>query len=309
MITSNMSSEPFISNDLFILYSDIVLVEIIIEPELTNIISYGLLQPKNKTPVIFVKVELLEYYIPVLKRLVFPFILITTGSDDPCLPYYYFPPKNENIKQNHDELLETPNLVRWITKNPSIEHPKLAPLPMGPKWQYTSHAFFGEDKAPILKVLHDHCREPQAFFENPVAKPHLLYFSFGQTTGHTFYEPHTRIREQVLDILSSRFPQNTAKPFAEYLAEMKTHKFAVAPPGRGLDTHRAWESLMVGTIPIMMTTPLNSLYDNLPVLIIEDWAIITPEFLEKEYIRIRARTYDFSVLYSPYWKNLLENMT
>ena len=286
-----MSAAPFISNDTFIFYSDMILIDTLSVSQINNMYMNALHEPKNKHMVVFVKTELLDFYLPILNIFPIQFILITTTADDACVPYYFFPPKNPNVKKSHDELLELPNLLRWITKNPSIRHPKLAPLPMGPKWQYTSHNFFGEDKAPILRILHTHCQEPLELFKQPASKPNLLYFSFGQTTNQPFFESHKNMREDIVTILSPRFPQNSSKPFEEYLVEMKTHKFALSPPGRGIDTHRAWEALMVGTIPIMISTPLDSLYDNLPVLIIEDWNILTPEFLEKEYCRIFERIF------------------
>ena len=72
-----------------------------------------------------------------------------------------------------------------------------------------------------------------------------------------------------------------------------------------MDTHRAWEALMVGTIPIMFSTPLDSLFENLPVVIVNDWTTITKEFLEKKYENIHRKTYNFDSLYSAYWKNVL----
>ena len=66
---------------------------------------------------------------------------------------------------------------------------------------------------------------------------------------------------------------------------------------------------MVGTIPIVISTPIDGLYDNLPVLIVDDWNIITPDFLNEQYTITRSKTYDFSKLYAPFWKKYIqENM-
>ena len=81
----------------------------------------------------------------------------------------------------------------------------------------------------------------------------------------------------------------------------------MAPPGNGIDTHRTWECLMVGTIPILIHSPMNSLYDDLPVLIIsiEDIHEITEEYLNRKYIEIfeNKDKYNFEKLYTPYWKS------
>jgi hypothetical protein len=196
--------------------------------------------------------------------------------------------------------LAHPPLLRWFTKNPSIIHPKLAPIPLGPKWQYTSHEFFGEPKEPILKVLRTHCLTPLENFRS--SKPNLLYFYFGQTTDDPFYTPHKGIRQYVLEICQKGFSLSAGADFENYLIALREHRFALSPPGRGLDTHRTWEALMVGTIPIVIRSPLDILYDKLPVLIIDDWSVITPEYLEERWLEFQKGTYDFSRLYAPYWK-------
>ena len=59
------------------------------------------------------------------------------------------------------------------------------------------------------------------------------------------------------------------------------YAFVVSPFGNGLDCHRTWEALALGCIPIIMTSGLDSLYDDLPVLIVKDWSDVTEEMLMK----------------------------
>jgi hypothetical protein len=94
--------------------------------------------------------------------------------------------------------------------------------------------------------------------------------------------------------------------FETYLQEVRTHRFCLCPPGRGIDIHRTWETLMVGTIPIVISGPLDHLFKKLPVISISDWSIITESYSQEKYEEIRKSAYDFSILYSDYWKQLLE---
>ena len=207
------------------------------------------------------------------------------------------------------------------------------PIPLGPKWQYTSRQFFGEDKEPILKILRKHCMTPLENFRNPcipfrndskvgnINRKKLLYFHFGQTTDDPFYSPHKGIRQKVLEICQKEFALSAGADFENYLVELGEHRFALSPPGRGLDTHRTWEALMVGTIPIVIRSPLDSMYDKLPVLIVDDWSVLTREFLEEKYVEFQGGEYqggeyqggeyqggeyDFSRLYAPYWKEAIQ---
>jgi len=57
--------------------------------------------------------------------------------------------------------------------------------------------------------------------------------------------------------------------------------FSVSPHGGGLDCHRTWEDLALGCIVIVKTSPLDPLYERLPVVIVQNWAEITSQNLEK----------------------------
>ena len=301
----SMSSEPFISNDLFLLYSNVILDQIY-SPE--EVYEKMVNAPKDK--VIFIKMDCLDFYLPWLVMITEPYVLITTGNDDLCLPYYMFPPE-EDIKKSHDSLLAYPYLKQWMTKNPSIVHPKLIPLPLGPKWQYTSFDFFGEDKGPILEILHRHCTTPVEYFYSPKSK--LVYVNFDTITTSRewmpFYQPHVNLREVWLyECRHQGYEIAQSSPYEEYLNQMKEYKFCMCPPGHGIDTHRVFESLMVGTIPIMMTSPLDSMYEDLPVLIIKSMSMIRKEYLEEQYEKIKKKAYNFEKLYAPYWKKRIQGL-
>ena len=93
----------------------------------------------------------------------------------------------------------------------------------------------------------------------------------------------------------------------EILAE---YKFILSPPGAGIDWHRTWEALYTGTIPIGLTSSINELYEDLPVLIVPNWYVITKEFLEQQYEEIQKKLqnneYNMDKLYFEYWKNMIE---
>ena len=293
-----MSSDPFLSNDLFLLYSDVVLDKKYSWEDVHQ--KMGVLHH----PVIFIKTELLEYYLPWLLTLSMRYVLLTTCNDDYCMPYYSFPP-SKAMKESHDRLLNHDKMMVWMTKNPSIVHPKVQGIPLGPKWQYQSYDFFGEDKTPILYVLHRYCLTPEIKFHSEKMK--LVYVNFDVGTSMTpFYQPHRNIRGLLLNAcIQQGFQVSSPKKYEAYLQELQTYKFCMCPPGRGIDTHRVLECLMVGTIPIMVTGPMDAMYEGLPVLWITNVAQISKTYLEKEYLVMKTKKYEFEKLYAPYWKKRL----
>ena len=53
----------------------------------------------------------------------------------------------------------------------------------------------------------------------------------------------------------------------------ETSKYALvaAPIGHGIDTQRLWETLVLGSVPVVLNSSLNGLYDPFPVAIVGSW--------------------------------------
>jgi len=47
------------------------------------------------------------------------------------------------------------------------------------------------------------------------------------------------------------------------------------PAGTGVDTHRFWEALYLGSVPIVLRGQLSAMYENLPVIQLNAWEDLT----------------------------------
>jgi len=299
------SSAPFLSSDFFITISDIVLHNMRTEQEMVA----DLVNNTKENPLIFLQTDMIHVVVGTLIRLPYRFTLVSYSCDDKLVPYYVYPLEDEILLAHMNKLLDCQNLEKWYAKNISIVHPKLFPVPLGPKFQWYSTEFFGEPKQPILSILNEHCLTPEKNFLDQNMKSELLFFNYSVgTTEKPFYVEHTDIRKIAKEQLEENgFVMSENVPFIEYLQELSKYKFCISPPGRGIDTHRHWESLMVGTIPIILHTPLDPLFEKLPVLFVNDYSEVTKEYLEGKYAEIQNGNYDFSVLYTDYWYKQVKN--
>jgi len=62
--------------------------------------------------------------------------------------------------------------------------------------------------------------------------------------------------------------------------------YVLSPEGTGIDCHRVYESLYVGTIPILKRTEsekMNRFYETLPVLLCDEWSEISESYLRERY--------------------------
>jgi len=111
-----------------------------------------------------------------------------------------------------------------------------------------------------------------------------------------------------------------------YLDMIAQHKFTVAPHGHGLDTHRIMEILLMGGVPVLHSSTLDSCYDDsdntfsqqeqrvtrgsLPVVFVKKWNEVTRDFLEMEWLRIVRKSpeeWDWKRLFIDHWLERIES--
>ena len=134
-------------------------------------------------------------------------------------------------------------------------------------------------------------------------KKHLLGFNFNVFTIPTERAPVLRY------CTSLPYARNIrSNSHIKYLHNMRLTRYVMSPRGNGLDCHRTWEALIVGTIPIMISSPLDPLLTDLPVLIINDWAEINQRFLEDQYEALMSRFNSLSMekITYDYWYKFIK---
>jgi hypothetical protein len=89
--------------------------------------------------------------------------------------------------------------------------------------------------------------------------------------------------------------------------EQTKYAFVVSPPGEGLDCHRTWEALCLGCIPILLSTPLDDMFEGLPVLIVKNWSDVTSNLLAQTIEDYRTREFNMEKLGLSYWVKQLNS--
>jgi hypothetical protein len=77
----------------------------------------------------------------------------------------------------------------------------------------------------------------------------------------------------------------------------------VCPPGNGEDTHRLWETLYVGSIPIVKKSINTLFYSDLPICYVDNWEQLADyNFLIEQKNILKSKT-NLEMLDFDYWKN------
>lgn len=99
-------------------------------------------------------------------------------------------------------------------------------------------------------------------------------------------------------------PESTMEGRLKFLRDMRRHNFVLAPSGNGVDTHRFWEALYVGSIPIVRSTAITrALSTGLPCVLVPSWdSLRDPQFLESQYFSLTESRLDANRLALSFWK-------
>ena len=134
----------------------------------------------------------------------------------------------------------------------------------------------------------------------------LVYGCFSTSTNTKERLPLANLLRESKHILEE--PSFSEEGRISYLKSLRRFAFTACPIGNGIDTHRLWEVLYMGGIPIIKKNAiLESLLVDLPHVLVNDWKqIIDEAFLRDSWEMISgAQNYNFAKLKLDYWINLI----
>lgn len=211
-----------------------------------------------------------------LEKIKGPIILVTPRTDF-------------SLPGRFDYFLYDEKIAAWFVQNiDRAPTEKLRPVPIGlpgTRWGYS----------PTL--LSKKCQHL-----TPVAeKSHFVYVNFAQNReDRKACAQHFSTAE--FSFLAEKRTQE------QYLSDVKDAVFIASPRGNGLDCHRTWEALLLGCYPIVLSSTLDPLFENLPVLIVDRWEDVTEDLLKEKRKEFAEKTWELEKLYAPYWFKKIESI-
>ena len=137
----------------------------------------------------------------------------------------------------------------WFAVNAVVDHPRVHGLPLSlanAGWQHG-------DVGVLARVL-----------GSPIDKDRLFYSNFSVWTN----PPE---RTKCLRAVAGVKQEVGMLPFEDHLRAMRRSHFCISPSGSGIDCHRTWEALIVGTIPIVTRSITARDHADWPIVVLGDW--------------------------------------
>lgn len=182
------------------------------------------------------------------------------------------------------QYLDDDKLIHWYGQNAILEHPKLTPVPIGIANKQWPHG----NLENLLSVVNS---KPN--------KENIIYKNFDITTN-------IHVRSHINNITNkNNIFMDKSLPHIEYLTKLAKSLYVISPPGNGIDCHRIWEALYVGTVPIVQKNTAFRNFTHLPILFIENWEEVTIDMVKKRIPEFYSQPFDTSILQLDYWKKII----
>jgi len=233
-------------------------------------------------------------------------IILVTGDCDETVPNDIFKTTDEFIS-----FIESDKIIHWFSQNCIGKHPKLTGIPIGLDYHTMANNNdheWGTKKSPfeqelqleeIKKAMLPFCERKLMCYSN---------FHFFTTTRYG-YDRIEAINNIPKDLV---FYEDHKIKRVDSWRNQSEYAFVISPHGNGLDCHRTWEALCLGCIPIVKTSDIDYLYDNLPVLIVNSWSDVTFELLSFTIDKFKDlhnnNKFDYNKLVLSYWVNKINNV-
>ena len=213
------------------------------------------------------------------------FVLISHNSDG-CVSH------NPLDVNDADSKLMPDNLMHWFAQNVDVTDQRIESIPIGLE---NTHWF------PELHKKHSMLRT----LGRLRTVRNLVYMNHNiGTNADKRLQPYQLLEGK--SWVTTEHGGNGGR-FDEYITNIYTHQFVICPDGHGLDTHRVWETLYMGSIPIQKRNVNNQFYTDLPILFVDDWQEVSESYLQAWLTLSIGIKWNMEKLTFGYWKHKIQN--
>jgi len=222
------------------------------------------------------------------------FILVSGDADEEIW--------NQAFSSENDFLtfIENDKIIHWFCQNSAISHSKLTNLPIGLDLHTLSGLSnsWGEKKSPVEQekdILE--IEQKNIHFSKRICK---CYINFSEPpSSYHYYSDRIEARNEIPQNLCA-FEEKNQNRIVSWKNQTQ-YVFVVSPFGNGMDCIRTWEALVLGCIPIVRSSGMNPLFDDLPVLIVNNWFEVTQKLLDETMESFKHREFKYEKLQLNYW--------
>jgi hypothetical protein len=253
---------------------------------------------------IYVCTSAIPDFVKKINDINYKFTLVS-GDADESTPTDIFSTNEEFIN-----FIENDKIIHWYAQNCVGNHKKLSVIPIGLDYHTISnnknHSWDDYMSPKTQEELLCNIKDiSKPFWERTIKCYSNFHFTI--TDSKFGYDRNNAMNNIPNDLIYFE-PEKIKR--TKTWENMSSYCFIISPHGNGLDCHRTWESLCLGCIPIVKTSVLDVLFNDLPVLIVNDWNEVSLELCNKTIDDFKnkhlSNKFNYDKLLLKYWINKIK---
>ena len=176
----------------------------------------------------------------------------------------------------------------WYSTNVNYKDKNLIPIPIG------------LSNNPAKNPMKDDFKN---IFKNE-KQENKIYANFQVNTN-------IKEREKLLkDLVVSDWAvvESPDQKLTTYMDKLNNYKFILCPWGNGFDTHRFWESIYAGSIPITKKHITYESAEGLPVILVDKYSDINKEKLDSFLQNLASNIGNYEKMSMKYWLSMISEI-
>jgi hypothetical protein len=195
----------------------------------------------------------------------------------------------------------------WFSINKTIPNDSFfTSIPYGLNfWTLSTTSYFGEEIQDYLTQnlnLESIVKQSEHFSKRIPKICGNFHFNFTD-------ERYGGWRQKIIHIIPNEIInyQPTLLSRCQSYEFMSNYSFVISPFGHGYDCIRTFEALCLGCIVIMKKSFLDIIYEDLPILIVDEWNDINELLLENTLIEYSNKKFNYEKLKMDYWIQIVNS--
>ncbi len=261
-----------------------------------SILSYYNFDCMKDNNIIYVCNYAIQNFSKILENIPYKIILVS-GDSDCTISHDFF--------KGINEFIDNPKIIHWFAQNCTYLHPKITGIPIGLDYHTMNEkkTDWGNKILPIEQenLLVSIKNSSKPFYDRYIKCYSNFHFFTKTKHGYDRVDAISKLKPELVDYEKNKVDRKTT------WETQSKYAFVISPHGNGLDCHRTWEALCLGCIPVVKKSEISYLYDELPVLIVEDWENISNELLKETVDKFKNTKFNYDKLNLEYWLKLIKS--
>lgn len=233
----------------------------------------------NENNIIFCNSDDIDTLFALLKKSKFKNIQLITHQSDRSITKKIYNKKPSCIS-------------KWYSTNIAEDSDNLISIPLGLANLHPKNINLNNFKN--LTLNHD------SYFNN-LSKSSKLYLNFQISTNYGVRAMLYKKFENKNWVIAHR-PNEDIK---NYSNNLKKYKYILCPEGNGYDTHRVWEALYSGSVPVTKHKKALKYAEDLPIIFIKDYQHLNIENIDSVFEELKKQSSNLEKLTFEYWSELI----